>query len=294
MKILYNIKKSYYYLRNKILNSKVYFLLRFCIIYDNNNQYNNYDNYDNYNITTLINKDKINYICNNIVINIPDKSIIFDKNYISKYSKYSIYCNNNKIISQTSLNYPELHEFLSKDLFIKIRYQEIYNHILKYYNFKEEQKNKYFYNNYNFHNIFYICNSSNNIVNNISTIIVQITETDYINNNYNLYNIIYRLYKYNITRFSTYNLSLLYLDRFFNLYSLKSYNDITFNIFFSICLLIAGKFNDDQPYNNYSYSVVTNIPLHLINKLEIALLQLFDYNLSYNISEINYIKDIIQ
>lgn len=114
---------------------------------------------------------------------------------------------------------------------------------------------------------------------------------------YNLSNFIYRCCKYNITLFSTYNLALLYLERFFskcNIHIANLLNEYNFYIFFSLALIISIKYNDDEPYNSYSLSFISGIPLHLFNKLEKLFLQILDYNLYYQIHEFNHIQNIIE
>lgn len=114
---------------------------------------------------------------------------------------------------------------------------------------------------------------------------------------YNLSNVIYRCCKYNITLFSTYNLALLYLERFFNKCNIQIanlLNEYNFYIFFSLALSTSIKYNDDEPYNNYSISFISGIPLQLFNKLEIIFLQILDYNLFYHIHEFNHIQNIIE
>jgi hypothetical protein len=286
-----NIKKTLHNLRNKILKSKIYFSIKTCFNPILENDYYNY-NY-NYNYNYDLN-DNLN--TNQVIINIFNQQSIIN-NY---YNRYYI---NYKIIGETSENYPDLHQFLIKDLFIRIQHQETYFHIYKYYN--HLKKNISFQNNININfnsnlnsDCFAIKPAGSLILNEINNIILELLDTKFDNNNSNftLSNIIYRLYKHDVTRFSTYNLSLVYLDKLFLQYYnyIKLTNLNTFIIYFIICLLIASKYNDDQPYNNYSYSVISYIPLNIVNKLEILILQLFDYNLSYTIQEIKYIKDIIQ
>jgi len=110
---------------------------------------------------------------------------------------------------------------------------------------------------------------------------------------YSLKNVIIRLHKYNITIFSTYNLALLYLERFFNNYGLHHLDDDNFYMFYIIALMIACKYNDDEPYNNYSFAHISGIPLPILNKLEVLFLNIIEHKLLFNIDDMTKIKNIV-
>jgi hypothetical protein len=110
---------------------------------------------------------------------------------------------------------------------------------------------------------------------------------------YSLKNVIIRLHRYNITIFSTYNLALLYLERFFNNYGLNHLDEDNFYMFYIIALMIACKYNDDEPYNNYSFAYIAGIPLPILNKLEILFLHIIEHKLLFNMDDMHKIKTIV-
>lgn len=110
---------------------------------------------------------------------------------------------------------------------------------------------------------------------------------------YSLKNVIIRLHRYNITIFSTYNLALLYLERFFNNYGLNHLDEDNFYMFFIIALMIACKYNDDESYNNYSFAYISGIPLPILNKLEVLFLNIIEHKLLFHMDDMAKIKNIV-
>jgi len=173
---------------------------------------------------------------------------------------------------------------------IDITYNEILYHIQKYsvYKVLERNSNNIFNNDLK----FFVTNENHIIFTNNILKIRTFWESNLIMC-YTLKDIIIKIHKHKICVFATYNLALLYLERFFNNYGLIILDEQNFYIFFTISLLVANKYNEDSPYNNYSFSYITGIPLKMLNKLEVLFLNILKYDLNYNLNEFEKIKYII-
>lgn len=202
----------------------------------------------------------------------------------------------NKLVlipNSIQINIKEISQVYEMDIFLNqiiIRYTDIYYYIHNYCLHKLIQKKSkelqlpklYQYLMDNTHIEF-----QDNIVS-IETLI----ESNKIVS-YSLKNVIIRLHRYNITIFSTYNLALLYLERFFNNYGLNHLDEDNFYMFFIIALLIACKYNDDESYNNYSFAYIAGIPLPIFNKLEVLFLHIIEHKLLFHIDDMAKIKNIV-
>jgi len=241
-----------------------------------------------YNCFNRTDCDRTDY--NNLYTNINNSQ---SNNYLFKIKQF-VYTSLNSTIQYQTLM---LEQQQKETQIIKFMKTSISHHKLLFY----------YINNYSKH----ICNKCKNmkyslfidmfgykISTNTINIFIEYLQKIPINSDiYNLNNVLYRCCRYNITIFSTYNLAIIYLERFFNNCNIQIanlLNQYNFYIFFIVSLTIAIKYNDDQPYNSYSLSYISGIPLNILNKFEILFLQIIDYNLYYKINEFEHIHKIIE
>ena len=83
----------------------------------------------------------------------------------------------------------------------------------------------------------------------------------------------------------------IYIDRFLQWMTLSPkrifFEPKTAHRIVAVALLMADKYVNDRPFNNKSYSTLTNIPLHQLNQLEIEFLFCIRYNLALDDSLLN-------
>ena len=87
-----------------------------------------------------------------------------------------------------------------------------------------------------------------------------------------------RIFKYTKMEISSLIISIMYIDRFIqaNNYILTYYN--IYRLLLTSCLL-SIKFNEDIQFNMKRYADIAGIPVELLNKLEIVMFILIQYNL---------------
>jgi len=75
-------------------------------------------------------------------------------------------------------------------------------------------------------------------------------------------------------------LGLVYIDRIIQKHTQLSINSFNVHRLVISSILVASKFNDDNPYNNAFYAKVGGISVAELNLLELNFLKLIDFNLS--------------
>lgn len=89
---------------------------------------------------------------------------------------------------------------------------------------------------------------------------------------------IYRLVHYIKPEITSFCLSLVYIDRFFQITNYKPTKEIIYRLYL-ICLIVAIKFNEDSSLTNKAYSNIGGISTIELNNLEKTFLKLVNFNL---------------
>jgi hypothetical protein len=92
---------------------------------------------------------------------------------------------------------------------------------------------------------------------------------------------IYRLVHYIKPEFSSFCLSLVYLDRFAHLSGIIPTEENIYRLYL-ICFITAIKYNEESSLSNRAYSNVGGISITDLNTLEKMFLKLIDFNLYVN------------
>jgi len=145
-----------------------------------------------------------------------------------------------------------------------------------------------------FHPIYTYLLSKLNI-NQINKIKIDTYHIDKFYTKYKINQIINLIYKYDIFNHELLNFSIFYFEYFINKTNIFLDNKNIFIIWF-LSVLICSKFIFDQPYSNYTYSLLFELDIKTINYLEIQYIRdiqfkLFHQNIKHLVKKIyNEIK----
>lgn len=145
-----------------------------------------------------------------------------------------------------------------------------------------------------FHPIYTYLLSKLNI-NQINKIKIDTYHIDKFYTKYKINQIINLIYKYDIFNHELLNYSIFYFEYFINKTNIFLDNKNIFIIWF-LSVLICSKFIFDQPYSNYTYSLLFELDIKTINYLEIQYIRdiqfkLFHQNIKHSVKKIfNEIK----